>query len=175
MLKRPLTVALFCLLASPVLAEPYRDEATGLGVEIPQGYAHEAGALTSDYKAGVQFASPGGGGLMCYLGFIEAPDRSIYPQDYINSAMASAERQQFLAGEIGAVYRIESQTIISVNGVTGTEFAAHDDDAPGQVLFLVMLETAPGRTAMTCQASVAEQAASLALFHDILNSISFPQ
>jgi hypothetical protein len=173
MLRVSAVALTFLIATTSAIAGSFLDATTGLGVRIPDGYSYEGISPSSDYAIAIQITRIDGRGLKCAVGFINAPKRSTFPQGDINAAMASEDRQQFLAAAVSASFDIEEQSIISVNGVSGTQFTIHAKGASDAKGHLVILETPPGRTSISCEWPANDPVASAA-FLEIRDNLTLP-
>lgn len=171
--------AAFLASASSAYAAAVTDVATGFAVDPPPAFVAER-LDVPDYDVAFSIhaqddiAPADSGDFPCIVGFLRAPRASSLPQEAINAAMLSPERQQLLAGSIEAAYTILEQDVFDSNGRAGTEFIVEPPADPSARVYLAWFETKLGRTVLTCGTTAERSDADIENYRQIRDTITPP-
>lgn len=159
------------------------DAATGLGVALDGNFVVEAIAPAAPYTAnfGVRSASGSpanfeGEEWLCQVSFAPAPQNADLSQTEINDMVTSPEWLQLAKDSMSSVFDFEDDTAFELAGYSGHEFVAvpRQEGAENVRLVLSMVETAKGRTAISCVADEITLDQALPVFRDIRDAVNPP-
>ena len=168
----------FCALtlASPAAAAPFVNDQIGFAITVPDEFRAFDLALQDGMVVAMssyEMDDYGEGRYQCAVSVTNPQNASTLSQDTITAAMVSPERQAFLAQTMSDRYAIESQITFDNGGVGGTEFMARlqQSDAESPYIYTVMMETASGRTTMSCSVEPAYLDAALPIYRHIRDTM----
>lgn len=172
--------ALAC--AAPAFAA--EDAATGLAVTLPEAdFVVETIPAQPPYTAnfGVKAGANGpapfeGEAYLCQVSFAPAPQNADLSQDEINEMITSPEWLEVAKQSMSQVFDFESDTGFKLADYRGHEFVAvpRQEGAEDVRLVLSMLETAQGRTALSCVAHADQLESMLTTFRTIRDGVTPP-
>ncbi|KKB76041.1 hypothetical protein VW35_20160 [Devosia soli] len=180
---RLLTAISFASLAIAAPALAAEDEATGLGVNLSDDFIVEATPPQAQYSAnfGVKSASgtPAnfeGEAYLCQVSFAPAPQNADLSQEEINTMVGSPEWVDMAKQSMSPVFTFEDDTAFELAGYNGHEFIAvpKQEGAENVRLVLSMLETAKGRTAISCVADAETLDEAIDAFRTIRDGVTPP-
>lgn len=175
----------FAVLASLVLgsATYAQDGTNDLAVDPGSDFVVEAIPPAPPYTSnfGVKSASGtpanfDGEAWLCQVSFAPAPQNAELSQTEINDMVTSPEWLQLAKDSMAPVFTFEDDTGFKLGDFNGHEFVAvpKQPGAENVRLVLSMLETAKGRTAISCVADETTLEDTLPVFRQIRDAVTPP-
>ncbi|PXA92910.1 hypothetical protein DMC47_23290 [Nostoc sp. 3335mG] len=177
---------LFLLLLASVLAAPAlaaEDAATGLAVNLPDTFAVEAAPSPPPYDVtfGVSAttgepAPLAGETYLCQVSFDAVPGNAGLTMDEINARIGTPQWIAMAREGMASILAIEADAGFELGGYKGHEFIGKPTQKGGENVRLVLstLETARGRTAISCVTSAERLEAMLRVFRTVRDGVTPP-
>lgn len=170
------------LLSAPALAEPARDEATGLAVDPPPGYAAHRTDAGQRYAAAFDIRKPDPSEPGCRVGFQESPQNAGLTQDQINAFTAKKEWNDLIRATLALYYDVVSVEPFEQAGLAGAAVVGDIKPAEGQPpananarSYFVLLDTPRGRTTVVCVTAKEQFDQHRAEFEAVARSVQPPR
>ena len=172
---------LLLLLATPVLA--VEDTETGLGVNLPDTFVVEAAESPPPYNVtfGVKSAANDpapltGEKYLCQVSFQSVPANAGLTLEKINEQIGSPGWIAMAKDGMSSIFDFVSDASFELDGYKGHEFIGKpkQKNAEHVRLVLSMVETAKGRTAISCVTDADRLDAVLPAFHTIRDGVTPP-
>ncbi|WP_261402249.1 hypothetical protein [Chenggangzhangella methanolivorans] len=167
--------------AAPAAAEPARDEATGLSVEPPAGYAVRKAEGDPRYAVVYAVQKQGEEDTGCKIAFQPTPPTAGSPalsQDDINAFTRKKEWTDLVRATLALRYEVAAVEPFEHQGLMGAEVVAdfkpvEGEEKPPEVRsYLVVMDTPKGRTTIVCVGDKAGFAARRGEFEAIARSVT---
>lgn len=168
-------------LAAPALA--VEDAETGLTVTLPDSFLVEAAPSPPPYNVtfGVKAASEepstlAGEKYLCQVSFQSVPANAGLTLEKINEQIGSPGWIAMAKDGMSSILEFVSDSSFELNGYRGHEFIGQpkQKNAEHVRLVLSMVETAKGRTAISCVTDADRLDAVLPTFHTIRDGVTPP-
>ena len=138
-------------------AQAVRDDATGLAVDPPPGYAARQTAASGPYAVAFDVKTAADRNTGCRVAFQPVPKNNALSQADINAFTAKPEWSDLVRATLALIYEVRSIEPFEHAGVRGAAVVADFKSGPAtppeaaevRTLF-VMLETPKGRTTTVC-------------------------
>ncbi|HWV21149.1 MAG TPA: hypothetical protein VN036_08980 [Devosia sp.] len=169
------------LLAAPALAG--EDAETGLAVTLPDAFVVEAAPSPPPYNVtfGVKSASDDpatltGEKYLCQVSFQSVPANAGLTRERINEQIGSPGWIAMAKDGMSSIFDFVSDSSFKLDGYKGHEFIGmpKQKNAEHVRLVLSMVETAKGRTAVSCVTDAERLDAVLPTFHTIRDGVTPP-
>jgi hypothetical protein len=180
-----LAAALLALAASGAAAQSYGDPASGLSITPPKTFRAEAGESHPQFDVTIDIVSKTGtpkavnpGGDLCTLGFKAAPQNAGLTRQIVNAQMAKPEWQQQYRTTFEAVGTVSDLKLFEHQGFSGIELIVAPKAGPNAKnirMFSSIMETAKGRTVLSCATEQAGLAAALPQFRALRATMHAPE
>lgn len=163
------------------IAEPFRDDATGLAIEPPAGYKLEQLPAQGSNIVRVSLKRAEDRDTGCQVGYGDAPPNNRYSQADINAQMKTKEHQELARASIGVIYHARSVEPFEHGDVTGLAIVA--DIKPRQGVparaqeiqnLMILMETPKGRTSVVCVSEKADFPKRRPEFEALARSVGLP-
>lgn len=180
--RTALIVVSAALFATPLRAEPFRDEATGLAITPPAGYTTQPGPDHARYGVTVNVKKAEDKDTGCRVGFQPAAQNAALTQNEINAMAVTPEREGIIRNTLSTIYDVKSLTGFEHDGVKGVLVLGEFKMTPGippragelqNVLY--MLETPKGRTNIVCVVEKTSYEQRRAEFEALARSTKVPR
>jgi hypothetical protein len=177
----PVLLLLAAAFTSPVLAA--EDAASGLAVNLPDPLVVEATTSPPPYHVtfGVKTASGDpapltGEAYLCQVSFQSVPGNAGLTMEKINSQIGSPEWVAMAKDGMSSIFDFLSDSSFELAGYKGHEFVGKPKQkgADNVRLVLSMVETAKGRTAVSCVTDADRLDAAMPTFHTIRDGVTPP-
>lgn len=173
------------VLALPTLASaqnrPTKDEATGLAVVPPPGYAAHPLPPTRDQAARFELKTPADRDTGCQVAYAPAAQNNRSSQAELDAAMRGREWQEKARTTLGALYDIREATILEGKPRLAFVMVGDLQNRPGLPprsqevrTLLVIQETPRGRTSTVCVGERSDFEARRAEFTAIATGATTP-
>jgi hypothetical protein len=166
-------------------AQSYGDAATGLSIAPPAGFKAEAGKSNPQFEVTIDVSSKTGTpkaisstGQLCTLGFKSAAQNAQLTRAIINAQMAKPEWQQLYRDMFANVGTVSELKLFEHQGFNGIELIVAPKagpDAQTTRMFVSAMETAKGRTVLSCVTDQAGLASALPQFRAVRATIHAPE
>lgn len=175
------SLVLAIVLATPAFAA--EDAATGLAVNLPETFVVEASTSPPPYDVtfGVRTASDDpapltGEKYLCQVSFQSVPANAGLTMDKINEQIGSPGWIAMAKDGMSSIFDFVSDASFELDGYKGHEFIGKpkQKNAEHVRLVLSMVETAKGRTAISCVTDADRLDAVLPTFHTIRDRVTPP-
>lgn len=175
------SLVLVAILAAPALAA--EDAATGLAVNLPDTFVVEASASPPPYDVtfGVTSASGDpapltGEKYLCQVSFQSVPNNAGLTMEKINEQIGSPGWIGMAKDGMSSILDFVSDSSFELDGYKGHEFIGMPKQKNSEHVRLVlsMVETAKGRTAVSCVTNADGLDAALPTFHTIRDAVTPP-
>jgi hypothetical protein len=169
------------LLATPALAAPLRDAASGLAVNPPPGYAAKPEQPGQHNVARFSIQRPGEQETGCQVGFTPAAKNASLSQAQINAVISQPHWQEAARAALGPIYDITTSGTADYGPLRVLVMVA--DIKPRPQLppraarirtYFTIMETPRGRTSMVCVADKADFDTRLPEFEMTARGITAP-
>lgn len=188
-LRRAAALTGFALVAagalfSPVVAEPVRDEATGLSIEPPAGYTARKAEGDTRYAAVYAVQKGAEDDTGCKIAFQPTPPGAGEPklsQEDINAFTRKKEWTDLVRATLALRYEVATVEPFDHQGLMGAAVVAdfkavEGEEKPPEVRsYLVVLDTPKGRTTIVCVGDKASFDARRPEFEAIARSVVPPR
>lgn len=180
---RLLTAASLFAVACLAPASAAEDQASGLAVNLPGDFVVETLPPSAPYTANFGIKSTSGEPatfegepFLCQVSFAPAPQNAGLAQAEINDMIKSEAWVGLAKKSMEPAFTFESDGGFELAGFNGHEFIGVPKQTGGENVRLVlsMLETAKGRTAISCVASKETLEDRLKTFHTIRDGVTPP-
>lgn len=177
----PALVLVAAVLAAPAFAA--EDATTGLGVNLPDTFVVEASTSPPPYNVtfGVKTASGDpapleGEKYLCQVSFQDVPANAGLSMEKINEQIGSPGWIAMAKDGMSSIFDFVSDASFELDGYKGHEFIGmpKQKNAEHVRLVLSMVETAKGRTAISCVTDADGLEAVLPTFHAIRDGVTPP-
>jgi hypothetical protein len=175
------SLVLVAILAAPAIAA--EDAATGLAVNLPDTFVVEASTSPPPYNVtfGVKSASDEPAPLkdekyLCQVSFQDVPNNAGLTMEKINEQIGSPGWVAMAKDGMSSIFEFVSDSSFELAGYKGHEFIGmpKQKNAEHVRLVLSMVETARGRTAISCVTDADRLDAVLPTFHTIRDAVTPP-
>jgi hypothetical protein len=149
-----------CVVLPALAQSQVSDPATGLGVQVPEGFSLTRGTPRPKQDVVFNVRSDSGrpiaknaDGSLCAVSFAQAPSNARLTQQEINDWTAKPEWRNLGKAALELVFQVEKTESVEHQGVAGVVFSAVPKPSfPDQDVFMQMtlLETPRGRTTIAC-------------------------
>ena len=157
------------------------DAETGLAVTLPDTFVVEAAESPPPYNVtfGVKSASDEpatleGEKYLCQVSFQSVPGNEGLTLEKINEQIGSPSWVAMAKDGMSSIFDFVSDSSFELDGYKGHEFIGKPKQAENVRLVLSMVETAKGRTAISCVTDADRLDAVLPAFHTIRDSVTPP-
>lgn len=181
MIVRSLVAAAFVLVSVAAQATPVHDEASGLVIDAPPGYA--AHKIDGGFRYAASYAvrkddqsDPG-----CRVGFQVSPQNAGLSQAEINAFTAKPEWNDLIKATLALYYDVISVEPFEHNGLAGAAVVGDIKPVEGQPpmaearSYFVLLDTPKGRTTVVCVVGKAQFDARRPEFEAVARSVQPPR
>ena len=174
-------VLVAAILAAPAFAA--EDAETGLAVTLPDTFVVEAVESPPPYNVtfGVKSASDDpapltGEKYLCQVSFQSVPGNADLTEEKINEQIGSPSWVAMAKEGMASIFDFVSDSSFELDGYKGHEFIGKpkQKNAEHVRLVLSMVETAKGRTAISCVTDADRLDAVLPTFHTIRDGVTPP-
>lgn len=174
-------VLVAAILATPAFAA--EDAETGLAVNLPETFVVEAAESPPPYNVtfGVKSASDEpapltGEKYLCQVSFQDVPANADLTIEKINEQIGSPSWVAMAKDGMSSIFDFVSDASFELDGYKGHEFIGKpkQKNAEHVRLVLSMVETAKGRTAISCVTDADRLDAVLPAFHTIRDGVTPP-
>lgn len=168
------------LSAGPAGAEALRDEATGLSVQPPEGYAAKRAEADPRYAAVYAVQKGDEVDTGCKVAFQAAPQNATLSQAEINAFTQKKEWIDLIKATLALRYEVASVEPFEQGGRSGAAVVADfkpldGDTEAGEVRsYLVLLDTPKGRTTVVCVGDKAGFDARKSEFEAVARAVTPP-
>ncbi|WP_426955983.1 hypothetical protein [Muricoccus radiodurans] len=177
-----LIAVLALLLPPPAGAETFQDAATGLTVDLPEGFRATRGERPGyDVVIGLNSDAPrrriGTSADLCQLAYAHAPQNASLSQAQINEISAAPDRLALIRTQMERGFEVASIQPVPWGAATGTEVTGTPrvgPDAPDARVMLSIAETPRGRVVLSCAAHAADTPALYEVFRTLRAAVKPP-
>jgi hypothetical protein len=174
------TLIAVAALATPAMAIPFEDPASGFKIDPPAPFFVQPATTKSyDFAAVVNSttgapAKGAGDSYLCQVGFKAQPDSGGLSQEEINLQVAAPGWLDGAATALSASFNVTGKATFMLEGATGIELVGQPKDAQAAGVFVSIIDTPKGRTTLNCATLPAGLDAALNQFRLIRGSITLP-